>query len=55
MIHKLCSCQVEELADIVLDRKSRSILLDIILLFFSIHLNTDFNIKSIKVIREVFD
>ena len=55
VIHKLCSCQVEELADIVLDRKSRSILLDIILLFFSIHLNTDFNIKSIKVIREVFD
>lgn len=54
IIHKLCTCQVEELGDIPLDRKSRSILLDIILLFLSIHLNTDFNIKSIRVIREVF-
>lgn len=54
-IYKLCTCSVEELGDISLNRKSRSILLDIILLFFGIHLNTDFNIKSIRVIREVFD
>lgn len=54
-IHKLCSSQLETLKDIVLDRKSRGILLDLIILFYSIHLNINFNIKSIKVIREIFD
>lgn len=53
-IYRLCTCPVEEIKDFSLDRQSRSILLDIILLFFSIHLNADFNIKSIEVIREVF-
>lgn len=54
-IFTLCTCQVEDLKQIALDRKSRSILLDIILLFYSIHLNTDLNVKSIRVIREVFE
>lgn len=53
-ICQLCCCKVDDLKDIPLNRKSRSILLDIILLYFSIHLNTDFNIKSIRVLREVF-
>lgn len=54
VIHRLCTCQLEELKDIKLNRESRSVLLDIIFLFFGIHLNVDFNIKSIQVIREVF-
>lgn len=53
-IYTLCTCQAEDLKQIPLNRESRSILLDIVLLFFSIHFNTDFNIKSIRVIREVF-
>lgn len=53
-IHRLCVCEAGELADMPLDRHSRSILLDIILLFYSVHLDTDFNTKSIQVIREVF-
>lgn len=54
IIYTLCSCRPEDLKNIPLNRQSRNILLDIILLFFSIHLNIDFNIKSIQVIREVF-
>ncbi len=54
IIHQLTNCRLEEIKDIPLDRQSRNILLDIILLFFGIHLNIDFNIKSIEVIREVF-
>lgn len=54
-IYRFCTCRVEELKNMPLDRKSRSILLDIVLLFFSIHLNLDFNIKSIDVLREVFN
>ncbi|MDL2231763.1 DNA repair protein RecO C-terminal domain-containing protein [Porphyromonadaceae bacterium OttesenSCG-928-L07] len=55
IIYDLCTFRVEEIKNIVLNRESRRILLDIILLFYSIHLNIDFNIKSIKVIREVFE
>lgn len=54
IIYRLCTCEVDELRDIPLNREARNILLDIILLFFSIHLNINFNIKSIQVIREVF-
>lgn len=54
IIHQLCTCEVNDLATISLNRQARNILLDIILLFYSIHLNTNFNIKSIQVIREVF-
>ncbi|GHV63660.1 hypothetical protein FACS1894199_00090 [Bacteroidia bacterium] len=53
-IYELCTCQLENVKDIALNRESRQVLLDIILLFFSIHLNVDLNIKSIKIIREVF-
>lgn len=53
-IYRLCICPVEELKEISLNRQARSVLLDVILLFYSIHLNTDFNVKSIQVIREVF-
>jgi len=55
IIFRLCTCKVEELGDIPLNRESRRILLDIILLFFTIHLSIDFNVKSIRVIREIFD
>lgn len=55
IIHQFCCCKVEDLKEIPLNRQSRIILLDIILLFLSIHLNLDFNIKSIQVIREIFD
>lgn len=55
MVYTLSTCRVDELKALVLDRKSRSILLDIVLLFFSIHLNVDFNVKSIKVLRDIFN
>lgn len=54
IIYLLTTCPLEELKNIPLNRSSRNILLDIILLFYSIHLNVDFNIKSIQVIREIF-
>lgn len=54
IIHTLCSCEVNDIKTIVLNRQSRNILLDVILLFYSTHLNVNFNIKSIQVIREVF-
>ena len=54
IIHLLCTCQPEELKSIPLNRQSRNILLDVILHFFNLHLNIDFNVKSIQVIREVF-
>lgn len=53
-IYTLCTCRVEDLKNIPLNQESRSILIDIILLFFSIHLSLDFNVKSIRVLREVF-
>lgn len=54
-IYRLCTCKVEDLQGIPLDRQSRSILLDIVLLFFSVHLNLDFNVKSIQVLRDIFN
>lgn len=54
IIYTLCSCGPEDLKNIPLNRQCRNVLLDVILLFFSIHLNIDFNIKSIQVIREIF-
>lgn len=54
IVHRLCTCEVKELRAIPLNRAARNILLDVILAFFRIHLNTDFNIKSIRVIREIF-
>ena len=35
-IYRFCTCKVEELKEIPLDRRSRSTLLDIVLLFFSV-------------------
>lgn len=54
IIYQLCTCQPEQLKNIPLNRHSRNILLDVILHFFNLHLNIDFNIKSIQVIREIF-
>ena len=54
IIYQLCTCPLTEIKAIPLNRQSRNILLDVILLFYSIHLNINFNIKSIQVIREVF-
>lgn len=53
-IYNLCTCKLDELHSVALNREGRTILLDIILLFIGTHLNVDFNIKSIRVIREVF-
>lgn len=54
IIYTLCCCKPEDLKNIPLNQQSRNILLDVILLFFGTHLNIDFNIKSIQVIREIF-
>ena len=54
VIYLLCTCEVNEINKIPLNQSSRNILLDIILSFYSIHLNLNFNIKSIQVIREIF-
>ena len=55
IIYKLCTIRLEELVNIPLSGKSRSKLLDIILLYYSLHLNTNFNTKGIKVLREIFN
>jgi len=55
IIYKLCTVRLQELVDIPLSGKSRSKLLDIVLLYYSLHLNTDFNTKGIKVLREIFN
>lgn len=54
IIYQLCTCEVSKIGNIPLNREARNILLDVILLFYSIHLNINFNIKSIQVIREIF-
>ena len=54
IIYKLCTGSIQEIMEIPLNQHSRNILLDIVLLYFSGHLNINFNIKSINVIREVF-
>ena len=54
VIYLLCTSEVNEINKIPLNQSSRNILLDIILSFYSIHLNLNFNIKSIQVIREIF-
>lgn len=54
IIFQLCTFPLEEIRNISLNQQARNILLDIILLFYSTHLNVSFNIKSIQVIREVF-
>lgn len=54
VVFLLCTCQPEDLQNIPLDRQSRNILLDVILHFFNLHLNIDFNVKSLQVIREIF-
>lgn len=53
-IHTLCTCPIEALCDIPLNRSARNILLDVILLFYQHHLNLSFNSKALKVIREIF-
>lgn len=53
-IYKLCTCPVQEVKDIPLNQSARNILMDIIFLFYTTHLDINFNIKSIEVIREVF-
>ena len=55
IIHRLCTCPVEEVKAIPLNRAARNILIDIILAFYRIHLNIDFNVKSIHVLREIFE
>ena len=54
IIHELCTCQLEHLKNIPLNRQSRIILSDIILFYLGLHLNIDLNTKAIRVIREVF-
>ena len=54
IIYKLCTGSIQEIMEIPLNQYSRNILLDIVLLYFSVHLNINFNIKGINVIREVF-
>lgn len=54
VIHRLCTCEVEKLREIPLNQAARNILLDVILIFYQIHLNVRFNLKSIQVIREIF-
>lgn len=54
IIQQFCTCPLKKVGNIPLNRQSRSILLDILFLFLGFHLNIDFNIKSIKVIREIF-
>jgi len=54
IIYRLCTWPLEKIKEIPLNRQGRNILLDVILVFYSIHLNVSFNIKSIQVIREVF-
>ena len=54
VVYKLCHLPLDEITSISLNQQSRGIILDIFLLFLSFHLNINFNIKSIKVIREIF-
>lgn len=53
-IHTLCTCPLESLRDIPLNRTARNILLDVLLLFYQHHLNLQFNSKALEVIREIF-
>ena len=54
IIYQLCTFPLADIKNIPLNRQARNILLDVILLFYSIHLDINFHIKSIQIIREVF-
>lgn len=55
IVYQLISHPLDQLSNIRLNRQGRSILLDILSEYFSLHLNTDFHTKSMKVIRSVFE
>lgn len=55
IVYQLISHPLDQLNNIRLNRQCRSILLDIITGYFSLHLNTDFHTKGMEVIRSVFD
>ncbi len=54
IIHTLCTCPLEALRSIPLNRTARNILLDVLLLFYRHNLNLNFNSKALEVIREIF-
>ncbi|MDR0982033.1 MAG: DNA repair protein RecO C-terminal domain-containing protein [Culturomica sp.] len=54
-IHFLLTCKTEDLYRLMLDKPARLKLLDIVLAFYHVHFGQEFNIKSIKVIMEVFE
>lgn len=54
VIHRLCSSPTGAIADIPLNRESRSTLLDIALHFLGYHLNLDLHSRALGVIREMF-
>lgn len=54
IIHTLCTCPIESLRNIPLNRAARNVLLDVLLLFYQYHLNLNFNSKALQVIREIF-
>lgn len=54
-IYRLCRDPLHAIREIPLNRQGRAILLDAVFAFIGYHLDVDFNTKSIRVIREVFD
>ena len=54
-VYRLCSGSAEEIMHIRLDGKSRMILLDTLLCYYEIHLNTRFDRRGIDIIKETFE
>jgi len=54
VIHKLLKTKVSTLNELKLDHSSRNTILNTLLHFFELHNDKRFNIKSLKVIREIF-
>ncbi len=54
-IHRLMNTRLDNLNDIKFDREARNILLDTIIHFYNIHLDRNIKIKSLNVIREIFE
>lgn len=54
-IFRLMNTRLDNLNDIKFDREARNILLDTILHFYNIHLDKNLSIKSLEIIREIFE
>lgn len=54
-LSRLMNTKLEDLSNIKFDREARNIILDTIIHYYNIHMEKIINIKSLEIIREIFE